>query len=48
MLAVQLIDVEEATVVSDAWRLLSFADVLDNDGTDVIDGWPWRGQPCCR
>ena len=38
MFAIQLVDVEDVTMSSDAWRLPSFADVLIVDGTDVVDG----------
>ena len=48
MFTIQLVDVEEVTVVPKVWWLISFADVLRVKGTDVVDGWSWSGHPGSR
>ena len=37
MFTIQLVDTEDVMMSPDAWRLLSFVDVLIADGTDVVD-----------
>ena len=52
MFAIQLVDVEARgdgyPRGGEAWRSPSFTDVLRADGTDVVDGWSWCGQPGVR
>ena len=48
MFAIQLVDVKEAMMSSDAWWLTSLRVVLVVDGTDVVDVRSWCGHSCQR